>query len=85
MLIKAGTEQGAKAKIFKEDGTQVELPILEYDTDTQIIKHYLLEEDGRIKMGDWVHDEEAGKGRRKPLVKELHLPGSYAEIDGERV
>jgi len=83
MLIKAGTEKGAKAKIYKSDGTEVTLPITEYDTETQVARHYVLEDNGRLKMGEWV--EENGKGTRKPVVKETHLPGSYAEIDGQRV
>jgi hypothetical protein len=43
MLIKAGTEEGAKAKIFKSDGTPLDLPIAEYDTETQVVKHYVLD------------------------------------------
>lgn len=84
MIIKSNTEDGGKAKIFDKDGNVIDLPICEYDTETQIAKYYEYDEFGRIKFNEW-KEVEPGKGVRQPLILEKHLPESYVEIDGKKV
>jgi len=73
MIIKANTIDGRNAKVFNADGTQVNLLISEYDTETQIAKYYPMGENGK--------PEVSAEG---PVLQEVHLPGSYAEIKGKR-
>lgn len=83
MIINASTEDGAKAKIYNADGTEVQLPIKSYNTETQEVTHYEYDENGKIKMSEW---KPSNKGFvRDPVLKVTKLPGSYATIDGVKV
>lgn len=83
MIIHAGTPEGAKAKIYNADGTEVKLPIKSYDTETQTATHYELDENGKIKFHEWTQNDK--KMTRDPVLTITKLEGSYATIDGVRV
>ena len=83
MIIQANTPEGAKAKIYNADGTEVTLAIKSYDTTTQEAQHYELDENGRVKMTEWVQNNKVMS--RDPVISITKLEGSYATIDGVRV
>ena len=85
MIIKSNTPEGQKAKIFNKDGTEVTLPIKEYDTETKTALCYEME-NGKVKMTGWkAHEQHKTLAVREPILVEVLLEGSYAEIDGKRV
>lgn len=86
MIINASTEDGAKAKIYNADGTEVQLPIKSYNTETQEVTHYEYDENGKIKMSEWKPSGKEGRlFSRDPVLTVVKLPGSYATIDGKKV
>ena len=83
MIIHANTPEGAKAKIYNADGSEVQLPIKSYDTETQEVVHYEFDENGKIKMHEWKQNGKVMS--RDPVLTITKIEGSYATIDGERV
>jgi hypothetical protein len=83
MIIHANTPEGAKAKVYNADGTELNLPIKSYDTVTKEVVHYELDENGKIKMNEWKKDGKVMS--RDPVLTITKVEGSYATIDGERV
>ena len=83
MIIEARSPEGVKTKIYDKDGVRIELPIKEYNTETQEAVVYEYDEKGLLKTTEWVQD---GEGMRRQIItKTIKLEGSYAEIDGKRV
>ena len=83
MIIQANTPEGAKAKIYLASGLLCELPIKSYDTETKEVTHYELDENGKVKLTDWIYHDKGQN--RSPITKTVKLEGSYATIDGVRV
>jgi hypothetical protein len=83
MIIHANTFEGQKTKIFLADGSLCQLPIKEYNTETQEAVVYEIDEQGKVKTTPWVQDGK--QMTRTILTTVVKLEGSYAEIDGERV
>lgn len=89
MIIESNTPDGSKTVIYDKDGNRVCLPIKSYDTETKEAEYYLLDDNGKIKMGEWDNSKNIKTGlpvgTRHPLTEKKILEGSYAEIAGARV
>lgn len=89
MKIEANTDQGRNTKIFYADGSECELPIKSYDTETGEIEYYdaYHDENGKlhVKMTEWVPNHATGKMERKPIVLKKVLEKSYALVNGKKV
>ena len=76
MIIEAHTEEGRKTAIHNADGSVSDLLIKSYNTETKEAVIYETNEDGKVKMSDWV--TVGDRMTRYPILKTVKLEGSYA-------
>ena len=80
MIIEARSKEGMSTRVYLADGTLFTLPVVKYNTQTGETTVFEQDENGKIKMSDWLKDGD--KMTRHPITKVVILEGSYAVIDG---
>jgi len=83
MIIKGNSATGKDTKVLDAAGNKIKLLISEYNTETQEATFYVPGE-GSLAMSKHVKSL-AGGFEQEPMKVTAILPGSYAEIDGEKV